>query len=300
MVGKKKVVSSSIVPPTPPEVEVDNKKKRVKSSTTKTTKKVESLPEVETEPTKKRKVVKTVKTKTAFLEEQEKQEATSIHISASNVDNNDGKDDKEKQSSSELTSKETATFEQKEEQKEEQLCESFQSSLQLQPVPVTQPTESSYMLIDAPIILERNVQIPDNVIAPSKQQNNPNNFYLYHELEHKSKTMSPLSSLEFTDLLKALRHLNQAGQHMTYLLIRTFDIHHKGKQQTNLFHLPYEGEVVNQNTFSQTNEVDIQYDLKCLPTQLQNILKLFVSRHMNMMHELKEYSETSSISQVLF
>jgi hypothetical protein len=295
MVGKKKVVSSLIVAPMPPEVEVDNKKKRVKSSTTKTTKNVESVSEeVETvpthEPSKKRKVVKTVKTTSTPSKDQEEMSIKTGSLSFDDVDNADGKDGQEKQ----------LTSEEKQEQKEEQLCESFQSSLQLQPVPVTQPIESSYMLIDAPIILERNVQIPDNVIAPSKQQNNPNNFYLYHELEHKSKTMSPLSSSEFTDLLKSLRHLNQAGQHMTYLLIRTFDIHHKGKQQTNLFDLPYEGEVVNQNTFSQTNEVDIQYDLKCLPTQLQNILKLFVSRHMNMMHELKEYSETSSISQVLF
>jgi hypothetical protein len=291
MVGKKKVISTKkpdVVltvekPEQKEEVKEETKtKKRVKSSSTSATKTPNQISEVVEDPPKKRKVVKSKSTTQTVVQTEQKQEVQ-VH--------------EEKQQDTN-------------EQNEQQLCESFQDSLQLdeivevdkvdEVVEDTNTATNSFEFIDAPIILERNVQIPDNVIAPSKQQNNPNNFYLYHELEQKSKMMPPLSSLEFTDLLKSLRNLNEAGQHMIYLLIRTYDIHNKNKQQNNLFSIPFNGEIINQNKFSSSNEVDIQYDLKHIPSQLQNILKLFVFRHTNMMHELKEYSETSRISQLSF
>ena len=98
--------------------------------------------------------------------------------------------------------------------------------------------------------------------------------------------------------MKSLRSLDEAGHNMVYLLIRTFCLHYnKPQTTTKIFELPYQGEIINTND---SNSVDIQYDLKLIPSHLQNILKIFVFRHSNMMNELTHTAEQASIARMSF
>jgi hypothetical protein len=167
---------------------------------------------------------------------------------------------------------------------EEKICQSFTEQVTLNN-PNDQSTSTTTTAVVDVLELgvsEREYKIPDNVIAPSKHKNNPNNFYLFNDLEVKTRNKQPLSTLEFQQLLKGLRSLNQAGFNMVYLLIRTFSIHQKN--QINLFDIPFKGKINNQSS----STYDIEYDLTELPAQLQHILLLFTNKHLQVMKEDKQ------------
>ena len=145
--------------------------------------------------------------------------------------------------------------------------------------------------VSSQLDFSRDVQIPENVISNSKQQLNPNDFYLYHDLEKQIlKQSTSFTSTQQQQVIQNIQQLDIQGGRIVFLLIRMYALLHpqhstntqsSTQQLHTVFDMPYEGKILTRSTVD--NNADIQFDLQKLPTQLQHMLYLFTNKHLETM-----------------
>lgn len=133
--------------------------------------------------------------------------------------------------------------------------------------------------------LQRDVKVPSNVIKSDKERINPNEFYLYYDLERQvesTKTQNDkLSRIDQDRLLHNISKMDTEGMRLLFVLIRMHAVKNK---QSRMFDLPYKGRVLK----DYSNVLDIEFDLNDLPLTLHHMMLKFTQRHL-------EHLETSSI-----
>jgi len=131
------------------------------------------------------------------------------------------------------------------------------------------------LLHDVVLNLDRNIEIPSGVIAPSKQQVNPNEFYLYHDLERQAKSDK---FEKMSKLLNNIKLLDVEGGRTLFVVIRMFALKNKHSQ---MFEIPYQAKVLKE-----INQMcDIEFDAAKLPDKLLHMLYTFTEKHLVTMKE---------------
>ena len=84
---------------------------------------------------------------------------------------------------------------------------------------------------------------------------------------------SKLEHKEIEQFMKMIKTIDQEGMRIMFVIIRMFALKQK---QSKLFDLPFNGKVLTQ----QQNNLDIEFDLKNFPGQLQRMIFLFAQKHL--------------------
>jgi hypothetical protein len=88
------------------------------------------------------------------------------------------------------------------------------------------------------------------------------NFPLYESL--KNSECKELTEEDKTMIVEKIKHMSTEKQEIVYALIKAFYLEKQNQISSN--ELPYGGKELKNR---------LKFDLECIPTELQNILKMF-------------------------
>ena len=113
------------------------------------------------------------------------------------------------------------------------------------------------------------------------------NFPLYDTLYNDTKELlGDLPKKEKDEFIKLVKNIDENGQELIYVLIRSFQL--ENSEDNTTFKLPYNGKYVK--------DTDIDFDFDTLPIQLKHILLRFVRMHTKTMKEVaNELQETTNV-----